>query len=100
MSRRQRGPEVLWNPDTMARALDVSPFRVLELLKLELIPMPTMISDECFWVAAEVRAWAQKLGTVDPADAVAGCWARWQHETLETLQPKPKERAVRGGLGK
>ena len=88
--RKPRNPEVFWNADTMARALDVSPLRVMEFLRLELIPLPVVLRNECLWRAGDVRAWARALGTADPAQAVAGCWARWQHETLETLQPKPK----------
>jgi len=81
-----RNPEVFWNADTAARAFDVPRRKLLELLRLELVPVPVVLRDECLWHAPTVRQWAAGLEAANPAQAVAALWARWQDEMLADVR--------------
>jgi len=47
--RRKRTPEILWNSETVSRALDVCPARLMCLVRLELIPAPVILKDSALW---------------------------------------------------
>lgn len=84
--RRKRTPEILLNSETVSRALDVCPARLMCLVRLELIPAPLVLRDVALWRAADLRAWARSLGTADYAEATAALWHEWQHKTAAELQ--------------
>lgn len=76
-----RNPELLWNMATMARACDVDTGTLLELVRLDALPMPLVLNHEPFWVAGRVRAWARTLGAASPAFATAALVGRLQGDT-------------------
>ncbi len=84
--RKKRTPGILWNAETVSRALDVCPARLMCLVRLELIPAPVILKDSALWRAADLRAWARALGTADYAEATAALWHEWQHKTSAELQ--------------
>lgn len=84
--RKKRTPEILWNSETVSRALDVCPARLMCLVRLELIPAPVILKDAALWRAADLRAWARSLGTADYSEATAALWAEWQDKTAAELR--------------
>ena len=75
-----RNPEIFWNADTATRAFDVSPCKLLELVRLGLIPGPVVLRNEPLWHALTVRRWAAGLRAADPAEAVAALWAKHRRD--------------------
>jgi len=59
--RKKRTPGILWNAETVSRALDVCPARLMFLLRMEIIPAPMVLGDAALWRAADLRAWARAL---------------------------------------
>lgn len=80
-----RKPELLWNPDTTARALDI-PIEVLGILaRRGLVPLPILLNnDTVLWRAADVRKWARALKTCGPFEAQANAyWYEFQRQQKE-----------------
>jgi len=75
--RKRRTPELFWNRETTARALDVGQERFMSLLRLELIPQPVLLGDVPLWRPADFRAWAKTLGAADYTQAVAAVWVEY-----------------------
>lgn len=77
---RKRNPELFWNAETLARALDVSLDDIMLFTRLELIPAAVRVYDALLWRAADVRAWAKATPAATPPEAVATLWNAWQQE--------------------
>ena len=75
--RKQRSPEILWGAATVARAFDVTPERLMCLVRFEAIPKPVLLRDTVLWRAADLRAWAKALGASEYTEAVAALWAEY-----------------------
>ncbi len=77
---RKRNPELFWNVETLARALDVSLDEIMLFVRLELIPAAVRVHDVPLWRAADIRAWAKAARAATPAEAVATLWNAWQQD--------------------
>lgn len=75
---RKRNPELFWNAETLARALDVSLDEIMLYTRLDLIPAAVRIHDALLWRAADIRTWAKAARAATPAEAVATLWMQWQ----------------------
>lgn len=85
---RKRNPELFWNAETLARALDVDLDKIMLFTRLELIPAAVRIHDALLWRAADIRTWAKAARAATPAEAVATLWNAWQQDNdLRNSEP-------------
>ncbi len=75
---RKRNPELFWNAETLARALDVDMDKIMLFTRLKLIPAGVRVHDVLLWRAADIRAWTRQANAADPAEAVGTLWMQWQ----------------------
>lgn len=77
MSKHNR-PELFWNAETMAQALDVTFDNLMLLVQAQVVPAAVSVSDRLLWRVSDILEWTQALKTVSPAEAAALLWCEWQ----------------------
>jgi len=77
---RKRNPELFWNVETLARALDASIEQVALWARHGMIPLPAMVGHTPLWRATDVREWARQLALCEDCFLAMANIFYWQHE--------------------
>lgn len=71
---------LLWNAETLARALDITFDKLMLLVQAQVVPAAISVSDRLLWRVSDILEWTKSLTTVSPADAAAILWCEWQEK--------------------